>query len=95
MHDAFNLVEKLLAVLRGEAGPDLLDLYERQRRGICVKFVQEHTIRNKKQMEERDPHAQVLRHAEMMRTAADSVAARQFVLRGAMIESLREAAAIQ
>jgi 3-(3-hydroxy-phenyl)propionate hydroxylase len=95
LHDAFNLVEKLLAVLGGEGSPDLLDLYERQRRGICVKFVQEHSIRNKQMMEEKDPHAQSLRHAQTMRTAADPVAARQFVLRGAMIESLREAAAIQ
>jgi 3-(3-hydroxy-phenyl)propionate hydroxylase len=95
LHDAFNLVEKLLAVLGGAGSPDLLDLYERQRRGICVKFVQEHSIRNKQMMEEKDPHAQSLRHAQTMRTAADPVAARQFVLRGAMIESLREAAAIQ
>jgi 3-(3-hydroxy-phenyl)propionate hydroxylase len=95
LHDAFNLAEKLLAVLRGEAGCDLLDLYERQRRGICVKFVQEHSIRNKQMMEEKDPQAQARRHAEMMRTAADPTAARNFMMRGSMIESLRDAAAIR
>jgi 3-(3-hydroxy-phenyl)propionate hydroxylase len=51
LHDAFSLAEKLLAILNGVGDETLLDLYERQRRGICLQFVQEHTINNKKLME--------------------------------------------
>jgi 3-(3-hydroxy-phenyl)propionate hydroxylase len=94
LHDAFNLVEKLHAVLMGEADDALLDRYERQRRTICIRFVQEHTINNKKLMEEKDPNLQQKRQAEFMATAADPARARQFLLKTSMIQSLRDAAAI-
>ena len=35
IHDAFNLAEKLVRILRGEAGDDVLDRYERQRRHVA------------------------------------------------------------
>jgi 3-(3-hydroxy-phenyl)propionate hydroxylase len=95
LHDTFNLVEKLHAILRGEGDGSLLDLYERQRRTICIRFVQDHTIRNKKLMEEKDPDLQRRRQAEFMATAADPARAREFLLRTSMIQSLRDAAAIQ
>jgi 3-(3-hydroxy-phenyl)propionate hydroxylase len=94
LHDTFNLVEKLCAILDGRGDAGLLDLYERQRRTICVRFVQDHTIRNKQLMEERDPQAQRARQAEYMATAADPARAREFLLRTSMIQSLRDAAAI-
>jgi 3-(3-hydroxy-phenyl)propionate hydroxylase len=94
LHDTFNLVEKLGAILEGGGDDDLLDRYERQRRTICIRFVQDHTIRNKKLMEERDPGAQRKRQAEFMATAADPDRAREFLLRTSMIQSLRDAAAI-
>jgi 3-(3-hydroxy-phenyl)propionate hydroxylase len=94
LHDAFNLVEKLHAVLTGEADDALLDRYERQRRTICIRFVQEHTINNKKLMEEKDQNLQQKRQAEFMATAADPARARQFLLKTSMIQSLRDAAAI-
>lgn len=94
LHDAFNLVEKLHAVLTGQADDALLDQYERQRRTICVRFVQDHTINNKKLMEEKDPQLQQKRQAQFMATAADPVQARQFLLKTSMIQSLRDAAAI-
>ena len=37
IHDAFNLADKLIAILRGEAGEDVLDRYERQRRHVAVQ----------------------------------------------------------
>ncbi len=94
LHDAFSLAEKLLAILNGTGDESLLDLYERQRRGICLKFVQEHTINNKKLMEEKDPDLQSRRQAQFMATSADPVRARDFVVRASMIQSLRDAAAI-
>ncbi|MCZ8132875.1 MAG: FAD-dependent monooxygenase [Steroidobacteraceae bacterium] len=94
LHDVFNLVPKLHDVLTGAADESLLDLYERQRRTICVRFVQEHTIRNKKLMEEKDPDLQRKRQAEFMATAADPARAREFLVRTSMLQSLRDADAI-
>ncbi len=94
LHDAFSVAEKLHAILAGDGDDALLDLYERQRRTICVRFVQEHTIRNKKLMEEKDPDQQRKRQAEFMATAADPARAREFLLKTSMIQSLRDAAAI-
>ena len=94
LHDAFSLAEKLAQLHEGVGGIDLLGLYERQRRGICVRFIQEHTIRNKHLLEERDPRRQAQRHEEFMRIAADPELARAFLLRTSMIQSLRDAAAI-
>jgi 3-(3-hydroxy-phenyl)propionate hydroxylase len=94
LHDAFSVAEKLHAILSGDGDDALLDLYERQRRTICVRFVQEHTIRNKKLMEEKDPDQQRKRQAEFMATAADPARAREFLLKTSMIQSLRDAAAI-
>ena len=95
IHDAWSLADKLIRVHHGaEAGP-LLDLYDRQRRGICVRFVQEHTINNKKLMESKDPDVQKKRQAEFMRAAADPVLSRAFLLKTSMIQSLRDAELIQ
>jgi len=95
LHDAFNLAAKLHAILSGRGTHDLLRLYERQRRGICLRFIQEHTINNKKLMEEKDPLLQSKRQAHFMETAADPAKAREFLLRTSMIQSLRDAAAIE
>jgi 3-(3-hydroxy-phenyl)propionate hydroxylase len=95
IHDAWNLADKLIRIHHGEQADPLLDLYERQRREICVRFVQEHTINNKKLMESKDPNVQAKRQAELMRAAADPALSRAFLLKTSMIQSLREAAAIQ
>lgn len=94
LHDAFSVAEKLHSILTGTGDEGLLGLYERQRRGICIKFIQEHTINNKKLMEEKDPLLQSRRQAHFMATAADPVKSREFLLRTSMIQSLREASAI-
>ncbi len=94
IHDAWNLCEKLLRIHHGEPVDPLLDLYDRQRRGICVRFVQEHTKNNKALMESKDPAVQRKRQADFMRAANDPELARAFLLKTSMIQSLREAAAI-
>lgn len=94
VHDGFNLAEKLSRILSGTGNENLLDLYERQRRGICVKFIQQHTIKNKKMLEDSSEQAQAVRQAEFLRIAADPAQAREFMLRASMIDSLREAADI-
>jgi 3-(3-hydroxy-phenyl)propionate hydroxylase len=95
IHDAFNLADKLVAILRGEAAPEVLDRYERQRRHVAVQHTQAQTIRNKRLLAEKDPAVRRRNHDELRRTANDPVLARQFLLRSSLIESLREAEQIQ
>jgi 3-(3-hydroxy-phenyl)propionate hydroxylase len=94
VHDAFNLADKLVAILRGEADEDLLDRYERQRRHVAIQHTQAQTIRNKRLLAETDPAVRKRNQDELRRTAEDPVRARAFLLRASLIESLREAEAI-
>jgi 3-(3-hydroxy-phenyl)propionate hydroxylase len=91
IHDAFNLADKLVAVLRGEAGDGVLDRYERQRRHVAIRHTQAQTIRNKRLLAEKDPAVRKRNHEELRRTAEDPRLARAFLLRSSLIESLREA----
>jgi 3-(3-hydroxy-phenyl)propionate hydroxylase len=94
VHDAFNLADKLVAILRGEAAEDVLDRYERQRRHVAVQHTQAQTIRNKRLLAETDPSVRKRNQDELRRTAEDPARAREFLLRASLIESLREAEAI-
>ncbi|GAA0574422.1 NAD(P)/FAD-dependent oxidoreductase [Craurococcus roseus] len=94
LHDAINLAEKLAAVWHGEAPEDLLDRYDRQRRGVTVEHVQRQTIANKQNLEARDPEAQRAFRERMAETAADPAKAHAFLLGVSMIGSLRRAAEI-
>jgi len=91
VHDAFNLAEKLTKVLRSEAGEEVLDRYERQRRHVALQHTQAQTIRNKRLLAEKDPAVRKRNHDELRRTAQDPKLARAFLLRSSLIESLREA----
>jgi 3-(3-hydroxy-phenyl)propionate hydroxylase len=95
IHDAFNLADKLIKILHGEADEELLDRYERQRRHVALAHTQAQTIRNKRLLAEKDPAVRRKNHDELARTAADPARARAFLLRTSLIESLREAEAIQ
>lgn len=94
LHDAHNLAEKLAAVWHGHADDALLDRYDRQRRAVAEQYLQAQTIANKQMLEERDPVRRLARQEEMRRTAADPVRARAYLMRTAMVEGLRAAAAI-
>jgi 3-(3-hydroxy-phenyl)propionate hydroxylase len=91
IHDAFNLAEKLIKIFRREAGDELLDRYERQRRHVALQHTQAETIRNKRRLAEKDPAVRRKNHEELRRTAEDPKLARAFLLRTSLIESLREA----
>jgi len=91
LHDAFNIADKLTAVVRhGADWREAFTLYDRQRRILAVRFVQEHTIRNKKLMESTDRDVQQERQKTFMETAADPEKARDFIRERAMIDCLRE-----
>ncbi len=91
IHDAFNLAEKLVSILRGDADADVLDRYERQRRHVAFQHTQAQTMRNKRLLTEKDPAVRRKNHDELRRTAEDPKLARAFLLRSSLIESLREA----
>ena len=91
VHDAFNLADKLVKILRGEHGEEILDRYERQRRHVAIQHTQAQTIRNKRLLAEKDLAVRKKNHDELRRTAEDPKLARAFLLRSSLIESLREA----
>ena len=91
VHDAFNLADKLVRILRGGDGEEILDRYERQRRHVAIQHAQAQTIRNKRLLAEKDPAVRKRSQDELRRTAEDPARARTFLLRASLIESLREA----
>jgi 3-(3-hydroxy-phenyl)propionate hydroxylase len=94
IHDAINLADKLSAVIKGEATEEALDRYDRQRRYAAVTYVQAQTIANKRLMEERDPAVRAANFDELRRTADDPEAARCYMRRAALLDSLQSANAI-
>ncbi|WP_304186842.1 NAD(P)/FAD-dependent oxidoreductase [Phenylobacterium aquaticum] len=95
IHDALNLGDKLVDILRRGGDPELLALYDRQRRTVTNSFVQTQTIDNTKAMSEGWASAREGRRAQMLNLAQDPAARREYLLRQAMFTSLEDAAAIQ
>jgi 3-(3-hydroxy-phenyl)propionate hydroxylase len=91
VHDAINLADKLISILRKEVGEEVLDRYERQRRHVALQHTQAETIRNKRVLAEKDPAVRKRNHEQLRRTAEDPKLARAFLLRTSLFESLREA----
>ena len=95
LHDGNNLAAKLVRVMRDGADHiEAFEHYNRQRRDLAVRFVQEHTIANKKLMEARDVETQVARQKMLMDTAADPHKAKAFLLERAMINCVRDSEAV-
>ena len=95
LHDAFNLAEKLVAIINnGEEHLPKFAHYDRQRKDLAVKFVQEHTIANKKLMESTDPEEQAKRQQMFMECANDPAKAKAFILERAMIKCVRDSLAV-
>ncbi len=95
LHDAHNLGEKLVRIIAGgEEHLPLFELYNRQRRDLAVRFVQDHTIANKKLMEATDQDTQNARQKMLMETAANPEKAREFLLERAMINCVRDSLAV-
>ena len=88
IHDAVNLTQRLAAVFAGAAPPGELDRYERQRRTITLDHIEKQSIENKRNLECANPDFA----ATLKQTAADPQLTRDFLLRVAMIASLRRAA---
>ncbi len=94
LHDAFCIAEKFVRIYHHGARYEAeFAHYDRQRKDVAVRFVQEHTIRNKKLMESTDPDIQKKRQKMLMDTAANPSAARDFLIERAMIKCYQESEA--
>ena len=94
IHDAMSLGAMLAQVVQGEADDRLLDLYHRQRHTVNMEYVQQLSVKNKKNLEEKDPEQRALRIRELQETCADPVKARAFLLNSSMVNSIARANAI-
>ena len=93
IHDAFNLCEKLAAVLQGQSDASVLDRYERQRRPIAEEEIIQQAHRNRTRMQERDPARRRAMLDDLKRTIDDPARLKAYLLKSSMIEGLRRAAA--
>jgi len=94
IHDAMNLTEKLLAILREGESDSLLDRYERQRRTIAIDYINASTARNKRDIEERDPIKRKENQQALRELSLDSVRARAYIRQSSMLDALERAKAI-
>ena len=83
-----NLTTLLADVFAGTAPAAELERYERQRRAITLEHIEKQSIENKRNLECANPDFA----ATLRRTAADPQRTRDYLLRVAMIASLRRAA---
>jgi 3-(3-hydroxy-phenyl)propionate hydroxylase len=96
IHDAWNVVGKLVSILQeGADASSLMDHYDRQRRTIMNDFVQSQTIKNKRMIEEGQELAQQHEWDDMRRTLGDNKLRRKFMLRQSMAQSLRDESLIE
>jgi 3-(3-hydroxy-phenyl)propionate hydroxylase len=89
VHDAFNLAEKLAAVWKG-ADLSLMERYSRQRRKVALDVVQAQALRNRQLLNQRDPAVRRAYHDELRQIVADPAKHHAYLLRSAMIQSLRD-----
>ena len=94
IHDAFNLCEKLIAVLQDGADESILDRYERQRRPIAEEEIIQQAHRNRTRMQERDPARRREMLAELQRTVDDPAKLKAYLTKSSMIDGLRRAAVV-
>jgi 3-(3-hydroxy-phenyl)propionate hydroxylase len=87
IHDAINLTTRLAGAWAGRDPERELDRYDRQRRLITLEHIEKQSIQNKRNLECGNTDFV----PEMRRTAAEPRLAYEYLLRVAMIASLRRA----
>ncbi len=94
LHDVFNLSAKLISILKDGAGEELLELYERQRREITIRFIQSQSLQNKQNIARQEAAARLAHITELQEIAGDEAQAIAFLRRNNMLDALDEADAI-
>ncbi len=87
IHDAVNLTARLAAVWHGKTDEAELDRYDRQRRLVTLEYIEKQSIANKRNLESSGDEFRTTLQA----IAADPERTREYLLRVAMIASLRRA----
>lgn len=95
VQDAYNLADKLVAILNEGEDVSVLDRYTRQRREIAIEYVNAQTARNKKSLEERDPEKRREHYDDLRAIAADPKRTRELLKSTAMINAVQRAEAIE
>ncbi len=95
LHDAFNLIEKLVSVLQEGTDERVLDRYERQRRPIAEEEIIQQSHRNRTRMQERDPERRRDMLKDLQRTIDDPIKLKAYLMKSSMIDGLRRAAATE
>jgi len=95
IHDAWNLCTKLTAVYAGDGGPNLFDLFDRQRRAITHSFVQTQTKQNMELMKVSPEASQQRLKERMQRLHRNPEERREYLLYQSMIKSLDDERTIQ
>ncbi len=94
VHDAFNLGEKLGAVMVDGADEKLLDLYDLQRRPVARDQILAQADRNRARMREKDDGKRREMLVGMQALIADRGKLKAHLLKTSMIEGLRQAALV-
>jgi 3-(3-hydroxy-phenyl)propionate hydroxylase len=87
IHDAVNLASRLVEVWHGTSAESELERYDRQRRLVTLEYIEQQSIRNKRNLESDGARF----GQELAHIAADPQRSYDYLLRVAMIASLRRA----
>lgn len=90
IHDAFNLGRTLTEVIRG-APIETLERYSRQRRKVALDVVQQTALRNRSILNTREASARKAYYDDLRHIADDPQRHHDYLMRTAMIQSLRDA----
>ena len=94
IHDAVNLTDKLIAILRQGASEDLLDQYTRQRRPIAEEEILAQSHINRMRMQRRDAVWRAEEMSRLQALIASPEQHREHLLKSSMISGLARAAAV-
>ena len=94
IHDAVNLTDKLIAILRQGASEDLLDQYTRQRRPVAEEEILAQSHINRMRMQRRDAVWRAEEMGRLQALIASPEQHREHLLKSSMISGLARAAAV-
>ena len=94
IHDAVNLTDKLIAILRQGASEDLLDQYTRQRRPVAEEEILAQSHINRMRMQRRDAAWRAEEMSRLQALIASPEQHREHLLKSSMISGLARAAAV-
>ncbi len=95
IHDVWSLADALEHALQHGHDPARFERWDRQRRAVTHGFIQAQSMQNKRFIEQGAEAGHAARLAEMRATRDDPERRRAYLLRQSMIQSLRDAAAIE